>query len=150
MSTYYLLVNYDKKEWLDSGDIGRGRKDITYEIRVTPLLGYLMFNQYHFDFKNKDRQYNPNLDITDAQDETKRNFTFSGHWVGDRVKLISEYDELYETVSGYGPHADEAKLWVNISRPLASEWNHNIKYWYGESPDMQEWIKQHTYVWKEK
>jgi len=141
LSTYYLLLNYDKKEWIDSGNLGLGCKEWAYEYHVTTLLGYLMYNRYDYDFKNRDVQYNPKTDITEA----KSNFDFAGHWVGDRVMLVSEHDQDYETVRGYGPRAHEARDWVNISKPLALERNHNIKDWYKDSPEMQDWVKQHLY-----
>lgn len=148
MSTYYILVNPEKKEWIDSGDLGLGLKEKHYQLHVAPLLGYLMLDPYGLGTKNTEPQYDPKTHILEADDEKGSNFSFAGHWAGnEEIQLVSEHRDLYDSLHGYGD--DRVKdQWVNISEPLARDWNYEIKYWYGESPDMQDWIKHNTFVYE--
>lgn len=143
MSIYYILVNQDKKEWIDSGDLGLGLKSYVYKTCITSLLGFLVMDEYGV---HDEKQYNPTKHIIELDEKDDSNFSFLGHWNGDtHIQLVSEYDELYEICHGYEDYEDESKDWVNISIPLAKEWNYSIKYWYGDSPDMKEWVKHHLY-----
>ena len=159
MSIYYILVNKDKKEWVDSGDIGLGLKSWVYETSITPLLGFLMMDEYGFGDRD-DEQYNPNKHIIELDEkEQNDNFSFYGHWKMDtNIHLVSEHNELYDICHGLedqykyngyeGSQEDwnkELKQWVNISIPLAKEWNYRIKYWYEDNPEMNDWVKQHLY-----
>lgn len=144
MSTYYILVNKDKKEWIDSGDLGLGLKEHVYETAMTPLLGFLMLNTY---VTGSDKQYNSDIDIVELdENQHDSDFTFCGHWSGDRnIELVSEHREEYEICHGYEGYKNESREWVNITIPLAKEWNYRIRYWYGDTPEMQEWIRYHSF-----
>lgn len=150
MSTYYLLVNEDKKEYIDGSDLGTSIKEFGYQYQTATLLGYLMLDIWGGCYGPKiepEPQYNPQTHVLDLDDEIKSNFTFEGHWAGDtNICLISEHKPLYDALNGYGD-VRLADGWVNISVPLATEWNHEIAYLYD---DMQEWVKQHTYLAKVK
>lgn len=163
MSTYYILVNPSKKEWFDTGDIGLDLRERAYEIDAASLVGWLYLGkitEYH-----DDEQYDPKKHICyveeDSQVEARLrskapvkpvkpayegNFTFQGHWQGDQSFTVSEHTELYGICHGYtdeGYDPEEIKKWVNISIPLAKEWNAEVKYWYGDTDDQytKEWIR---------
>ena len=152
MSIYYILVNENKKEWIESGDIGLGLKEWVYEMHITQLLGFLMMGEW-WAGGDGEEQYDPNKHVIELDETTTNdNFTFRGHWKGDtQIRLVSEHDQLYAMLCYDEPWSlpdDKRENWVNISIPLAKEWNYRVKYWYEDSPDMQDWIKQHVYALK--
>lgn len=110
MSIWYLLVNETKKEFIDSMDFGFSGKDWSYTFQVAPLLGYLMLD--HYGVPNTEEQYN-----------FQQEFYFEGHWAHDNVHLVMEQTPLYEKLHGLD-HG-----WMNISKPLAEQWNQEIDEW---------------------
>lgn len=111
MSIWYLLVNETKKEFIDSMDFGLSGKSWSYEFQVAPLLGYLTLDLY--GAPNTDDQYDPN----------DKEFIFQGHWAHDYIHLQVEQTPLYDLLH------EKDNGWINISKPVAEEWNKEIKEW---------------------
>jgi hypothetical protein len=133
MSIWYLLVNEDKKEFIDSMDYNMSGKYQSYVLYVTQLLGYLTLSQ--FDGINVDSQYDPS-DTT---------FTFEGHWTNDNVYLEMEQNPLYDML-----HEKDKKGWINISIPVAKEWNELVNEWFEYNPTEEDktWVRTHTIEYK--
>jgi hypothetical protein len=133
MSVYYKLVNKDLKEYIDAGDLGFGIKSYNYDTSISPLLGYLMMDEYNFGSQH--------LRYTGKEEK----FYFKGHWSAcPNIQLVSEYKEEYEEISEQEyQHIDHG--WMNITIPLARQWNADLTEWFSDSPDMTEWLKCHLY-----
>lgn len=153
MSIYYILVNYDKKEFVDTGALGLGLKMHHYEFDIANLIGWLHLSKYIPFQAQGDKQYNPKIDILEFEDYKNSNFSFQGHWAGDKTCLESEHSDLYDLLCilrhniDYDTRIEEAKKWVDISIPLAKEWNYEIKDCYGDSGDenTRKWVELNSF-----
>jgi hypothetical protein len=152
MSIYYILVNKDKKEWIDTGDLGMGVKEWPYLFEATKLFGWLMIDRWIVDGPGDgvERQFNPKTDKIEADGGE---FRFEGHWAHNmNVGMVSEYHPLYEVSYTRGLDENNKMIdrpnpdypdWMNITVPAARDWNFHLKEWYGDSddPKTQEWLK---------
>lgn len=135
MGIYYYLVNKDLKEYVDAGELDLGLKTWSYRYHISTLLGFLCMDEYNWDGE-PDEQY-----------KNEKEFYFLGHWSGcPNIQLVSEYNELYDEISEHDHHGTE-NGWVDITLPVAREWNEEIKEWYGDSdsPETLDWLKHHLY-----
>ena len=84
MGQYYLLVNVSKKEYIDPHKIHEGAK--FYELVSGSSMGVLLLFLLH---KSDAIAYG---DVEDPQ-----NYKYLGHWSGDEVYLVGDYDssQLY-------------------------------------------------------
>src|ERR1051326_608467 len=111
MSTYYLIVNFDLKEYLCSGCLGLGIHRYAY---THGLIGKLLPNLLETygspenGVPTRDKQYNNEL-----PDYTQ------GHWAACYIGMISEYNCMYDKVKDYGEDSE----WINITPPCVV--NHN-------------------------
>jgi hypothetical protein len=141
MSTYYILINKSKKEWVDTGDLGFSLSDRAYKLHIANLIGWLYVQQY-FDIGDRE-QYDPN------RHKIGVNFTFQGHWAGDMCQIVSEHTKEYAICHGFDDESGinkEIKKWANITIPLVKEWNAECLYWYGDNrPEMTGWLLCNTF-----
>ena len=110
MGQYHLLVNSDKKEFVNPRDLGYGAKQFEH----TGFIGDLPFIQYLLTTCSPDRG-GGDYAITEFNKE------IIGRWVGDRVFILGDYTEMGDVPKVRSAHnfwkQIHAKdtLWVNIS-----------------------------------
>jgi len=111
MGQYHLLVNSDKKEYVNPRDLGFGAKQLEHcgFVGDLPLVQYLLTTSSRGkgfgDFKL-----------------TEYNAAFLGRWAGDRVFILGDYTELGDVPKVRSAHTFWKKIhaldteWVNISQ----------------------------------
>lgn len=126
MSIYYIVVNRNKKEFINNHGLALGIKEHNFRFFDTPLIGYLMMGKF---WEGDKHQYNPN--------ENNPDYFFQGHWFGDQAELVDEYEDIYSIAEGYeSDPIEDGRKWVNITLPLAKEWNREVSEWFDHDPDL--------------
>jgi len=126
MGQYFLLVNLDKKEYVDPHKIGgllklwewcvnRQANIIPWLLAKGPQDGTSLCRiQFRSEFKDEEDKKSY-LNMIQEEAETpigKGHFKTAGRWAGDRIILIGDYDEslLYDKVKEeYKEISDELK-----------------------------------------
>jgi hypothetical protein len=101
MGQYHILVNVDKREYLNPGSIGLGVKQWEHQSHPSwPMVGSLADAMYVLTMTSPARG-GGDMPLTDV----------SGRWAGDRVMVVGDYtedgdlppeylgSEVYETAS---------------------------------------------------
>jgi len=110
MGQYHLLVNSDKKEYVNPRDLGFGAKQLEH----CGFLGDLPQVQYLLTTSSRARG-NGDFPLTEY------NAAFLGRWAGDRVFILGDYTELGDVPKVRSAHTFWKKIhaldseWVNIS-----------------------------------
>ena len=111
MGQYHLLVNSDKKEYVNPRDLGFGAKQLEH----CGFVGDLPLVQYLLTTSSRDRGFGDFL-LTDYNAE------ILGRWTGDRVFILGDYTEIGDVPKVRQAHTFWRKIhasnteWVNISR----------------------------------
>jgi hypothetical protein len=106
MGQYHLLVNSDKKEFVNPRMLGMGMK----QMEQVGFLGDLPFIQYLLTTASPGRGFG---DFTIPDD----NRDFIGRWVGDRVFILGDYTEENDVPKVRFAH----KFWMAI-HAKETEW----------------------------
>lgn len=118
MGQYYIVSNVDKREYIDPQRVGSGLK--LWEIcssNLPRLLPYLLRQSTGTGMGDPDGVH-------------------VGHWAGDRVVIVGDYDES-DTYGGLFREATDSQEWTEISPYVVSEFNSFIerdKFKIGTSP----------------
>jgi len=100
MGQYYLIVNLDKKEYINPHGVGCGIK--AWEICAGDVARLLPFLLRRSD----------NWGGGDPRDEYK----YDGHWAGDRIVMIGDYDSS-------GLYNEVYEKYKDITLEVAEEFN---------------------------
>jgi hypothetical protein len=110
MGQYHLLVNSDKKEFVNPRDLGFGAKQLEH----CGFLGDLPLVQYWLTTASPDRGFGDFKLTAENQDVL-------GRWRGDRVFVLGDYTEAGDVPKVRSAHTFWKKIhakeseWVNIS-----------------------------------
>jgi hypothetical protein len=110
MGQYHLLVNSEKKEYVNPRDLGYGAKQLEH----CGFIGDLPLVQYLLTTSSKGRGFG-DFRLTDY------NSAFLGRWAGDRVFILGDYTEEGDVPRVRTAHTFWKKIhaleseWVNIS-----------------------------------
>lgn len=110
MGQYHLLVNSDKKEYVNPRDLGFGAKQLEH----CGFIGDLPFVQYLLTTSSRARGFG-DFSLTEY------NEAFLGRWAGDRVFILGDYTELGDVPKVRSAHTFWRKIhakesdWTNIS-----------------------------------
>jgi len=152
MGVYIHIINRTKKEYLCSGCTDNGLKLWGYRLgHCSKLLTYLLTGYWNLDpkdlksvqdiqtsYKNRFNPYIHRFDGDLGPPTDKREyFSFSGHWVGDEVGIVSDHGAIcdegdYEYVCGQEPNQSQPSEYQNVTIPVVLEWNSEFDYPEGE------------------
>ena len=110
MGQYHLLVNSDKKEYVNPRDLGFGAK----QLEQTGFIGDLPLVQYWLTTCSRARGFG-DFSLTDT------NAAVLGRWAGDRVFILGDYTEEGDVPKVRSAHTFWKKIhkidseWTNIS-----------------------------------
>ena len=106
MGQYFLIVNLDRREYLDPWKLGCGAKLL--EIAANPCLNVLAFLL---------RQSSET-----GGGDIRKAYRNAGRWAGDRLAIVGDYDAsgLYQ--------ACRDGAYVEISQEIRDEWNDFIEW----------------------
>ena len=110
MGQYHLLVNSDKKEYVNPRDLGFGAKQLEH----VGFIGDLPLVQYWLTSSSSGKGMG---DFS----RTENNAAILGRWSGDRVFVLGDYTELGDVPKVRSAHTFWKKIhkidseWVNIS-----------------------------------
>jgi hypothetical protein len=113
MSIWYVYVNLDKKEYLNSLDIGYSLKEWPYVSTLLPLIGFLHIGSH-----------NSGECDGDHKPESDDDYVLMGHWAGDKCELIMEQTPVYDEIQEW--EKKEGGPWTNISHQVLKEYNKNL------------------------
>jgi hypothetical protein len=124
MGQYHLLVNSDKKEYINPRDLGFGAKQLEH----IGFLGDLPLVQYLLTTCSRARGFG-DFSLTEY------NEAFLGRWAGDRVFVLGDYTEQGDVPKVRSAHTFWKKIhakeseWTNISElaQVALENNEDLK-----------------------
>ncbi len=104
MGQYFIIVNIDKKEYINPHTIGMPAK--LWEICANKLGGLLIFL-----LRKSDQT---------GGGDIKENYEYAGRWAGDRILVIGDYDSsgLYDIA---------LEQYKDISKEVAEEYNDFIE-----------------------
>jgi len=102
---YFLIVNYDKQEYVNPHDLSMGAK--LWEICANNLGGFLLYLlRKSSDFGGGDIE--------------EDNSDFAGRWAGDKIAVVGDYDNS-------GIYDLACENWKNISKELEGEYKDFLK-----------------------
>jgi hypothetical protein len=110
MGQYHMLVNSDKKEFVNPRDLGFGAKQLEH----CGFLGDLPLVQYWLTMASPGRGFGDFVITGD-------NESVLGRWRGDRVFVLGDYTEIGDVPKVRSAHTFWKKIhakesdWVNIS-----------------------------------
>ena len=133
MGQYFLIVNLDKKEYIDPDHLDGGPK--LWEIcanntsRVIPYLlrqstgrgGGDIGSRESYELYKKYTDEDGNTNWERVNKEIEEAYSNAGRWAGDRVVVVGDYDE-----SGLYRKAEEE--FTEISNQIAEEFNRFIEF----------------------
>jgi hypothetical protein len=110
MGQYHLLVNSDKKEYVNPRDLGFGAKQLEH----VGFIGDLPLAQYWLTTCSRGRGFGDFV-ITELNEHVL------GRWTGDRVFILGDYTEIGDVPKVRSAHTFWKKIhakeseWTNIS-----------------------------------
>lgn len=124
MGQYHLLVNSDKKEYVNPRDLGLGAKQLEH----IGFIGDLPLVQYLLTICSVNRGFG-DISLTDE------NEAILGRWAGDRVFILGDYTQVGDIPKVRSAHLFWLRIhaidseWVNISKlvQVALDSNEDLK-----------------------
>ena len=104
MGQYFRLINYDKKEFIDPDKLGGGIKLWEWcANNATRIFPFLLRKSTGF-----------------GGGDIQKDYKMAGHWAGDRIALVGDYDES-------GNYDKAEKEFADISEQIRKDFNDFIE-----------------------